>query len=232
MFNSNQGINFLIVVLISSIWIGDNLGKQSENNIVRKYFIAGVLSSYFIQLFVNIKYGITSSIFFLFTFLILIIMTATFMAHRSELSSDKIRGNLNTLGIFSLAISLLHYASTGFIIPYFTNTDTGFIGFTIFLFSLLIYLGVMSPIFTDIKRKVQEIIKKYSERKGELKISNISMKDRYIRILAENGIIYQSQLDEMDVEDLMELDGITRYDAQMILTFVYDLEDNYFLDDE
>jgi hypothetical protein len=153
------------------------------------------------------------------------------MIHTSELGSDKIKNNLEFISKLSIALAMVEYVTTGFILPY-VNSQLGFLGLTILLFGLLAYLGVLSPIFVNAWSYSVAKIQKMTDKSGETRISSIVMRDNHIKLLAENGIKYVSQLEEKTVEDLMELDGITRFDAEMILSFVFDLDDDYFSDEE
>lgn len=153
------------------------------------------------------------------------------MIHTSELGSDKIKINLEYIAKLSVMLGLIQFVTTGFILPY-ANSQLGFLGLTILLFGLLVYLGALSPIIVGAWNYSADRVQKMMEKSGETRISTIAMRQSYIKVLAENDIRYVSELEDKTVDDLMDLDGINQFDAEMILTFVFDLDDDYFSEEE
>ena len=239
-FDNQLGLYLMFAVLFSSTWIGNNLGKSKTETLDNdkvvpdnkiKYFTAGILLTLFVELFIVFKYGLSAAILFLFLFFIIAIIFSVIMMHTSEMASDKIKHNLEFISKLSISLAMLEYMTTGFILPY-TDNKLGFLGFTILLFGLLVYLGVLSPIIVGAWSNSVNRVQKMMEKAGEVRISSIAMRQSYIKILAENDIRYVSDIEDKTVDDLMEFEGINQFDAEMILTFVFDLDDDYFSEEE
>ncbi len=239
-FDNQLGLYLMFAIVFSSPWIGNNLGKSKtvtsdDDKVVPdnklKFFTAGILLTLFVELIIVFKYGLSGGILSLFLFFIITIIFSVIMMYTSELASDKTKHNLEFISKLSISLAILEYVTTGFILPY-TENQLGFLGFTILLFGLLVYLGVLSPIIVGAWSHSVNRVQKMMEKAGETRISSIAMRQSYIKILAENDIKYVSQLEEKTVEDLMEFDGINQFDAEMILTFVFDLDDDYFSEED
>jgi hypothetical protein len=239
-FDNQLGIYLMFAILFSSPWLGNNLGKSKtermDNDEVvpdnkQKYFTAGILLTLSIELIIVFKYGLSGGVLLLFLFFIIASIFSVIMMHTSELASDKIKNNLEFISKLSFALAMIEYVTTGFILPY-VNSQLGFLGFTILLFGLLVYLGALSPIIVGAWNYSVTRVQKMTEKSGETRISSIAMRQSYIKILAENDLKYVSELEDKTVDDLMELDGINQFDAEMILTFVFDLDDDYFSEEE
>lgn len=234
LFDNALGVSLMTSFLFASVWIGYNIGRArsgsngEEKAIQIGYFSAGVLLSFIIMMFPYFKYGLSVSILSLFLFFIIITLASGIMIHTSSLTEHniQIKKNFNLVSKILISVSVIQFVTVGFVIAYFDKTTTaGILGFFYFLFATVLYLGVLFPVLGDLKQSLAIRFEKFRSRDGEVRLNKLVMKEEYIEILEKNGIVLISQLENLDKEGLMAIEGITEFDADMILSYVFDYDE-------
>ncbi|MCY3409992.1 MAG: hypothetical protein INQ03_00005, partial [Candidatus Heimdallarchaeota archaeon] len=239
---NSVGIYYLFAILFASLWMGMNIARvksiledeyYKDQAYYHMYLTVGALIALFVLTFVYMDYGITGPILGIISAISIGMILGLFIFVSQKREDQRLMGILNTGAKYSITLTLIHFVTTSFILPYIRILPIAQpVDHFVVIFSLLIYLLSLSNVLIGVRDSMVNRIAKYQEKRGDVRLSSLHLRDDYIKILAENGIRYTSDLENIKLEDLEAIEGLRRNDAQMIMRFVFDLDDDYFEEEE